>query len=208
MPSDQLRLIARQLAQQDFYVNDTWLAQCVEYIEDTTGVAVSAGAVTPALVEQVVQQFLHSDLRVSRADQPRLPLEATQVHVASTTVGCVVLQVLEVVDVGVPALKLLDAVAPPGRGGGSAAYIRLDDNEGQDEDDGGDGDNQAERGRQQPDPKARTGIPRGMLKLTLTDGHRLVYGMEYRPLPNLCIDMEMGFKVQDFVHIRDAEADG
>ncbi|KAJ1962797.1 hypothetical protein IWQ62_003416 [Dispira parvispora] len=39
------------------------------------------------------------------------------------------------------------------------------------------------------------GIPRGMLRLTLTDGHQVVPAMEYKPIPSLALDLPLGTKI-------------
>ncbi|KAJ1655797.1 recQ-mediated genome instability protein 1 [Dispira simplex] len=38
-------------------------------------------------------------------------------------------------------------------------------------------------------------IPRGMLRLTLTDGHQVVPAMEYKPIPSLALDLPLGTKI-------------
>ncbi|KAJ1909127.1 recQ-mediated genome instability protein 1, partial [Tieghemiomyces parasiticus] len=219
------------LANRAVRTQDAWLQACVAFVE---GEDPSCRSNEQRTLERVYQQFLFVDL--AESSRPVLPTNCSELHNAPLPAALVthevsdailahalVLQVEDVVDIGLPILQLVDRleeievhrkalllnvsdtarqVLAEGRPLPHARSARSDD----DEDGGGEHDDEvaeddAPSAMRQVlldgipgQPSRNMALPRGTLKWVLSDGYRRIPAMEYRPLRQLDITLPLGFK--------------
>ncbi|KAJ3054943.1 recQ-mediated genome instability protein 1 [Rhizophlyctis rosea] len=162
-------------------IHPDWISQCVEYICSSSNRQLSA----PELAELVYDQFLQTDL----ADMglPSLPPNITDAHdiiVGNTQAlrtggsgedGGIVLQVNDVMEVGVSVQHLLDCVLDLTPQKSMPRLAEVDDEE---------------------EVVKKVGkFPRKMLKLILTDGMQSLPAMEFSFLPDFSLQIPIGMKV-------------
>lgn len=115
----------------------------------------------------IYNEFLQSRLQDSA--MPKLPSDIQTMHNVPLS-GSYVFQIDEIIDVGISAQAMYDALT-----------MRME--------------GVSRRGRIMSDEPDTNALPRGMLRLALTDGTTTVLGMEYKPL-SISIDMQLGTKVK------------
>ncbi|KAJ3042625.1 recQ-mediated genome instability protein 1 [Rhizophlyctis rosea] len=162
-------------------IHPEWTVQCVDYVRQTENRPLS----DHELAQLVYDQYLHSDL--ADVGLPVLPPNiADPDHAHNIIIGApnsrspghkgVVLQINDIMEVGVSVQHLLDCVLDlkPQK-----ALPTFDN-----------GYDEAE------EPVEKVGkFPRKMLKLTLTDGQQTLPAMEYSFLPDLSLQSLLGMKI-------------
>ncbi|XP_026868009.2 recQ-mediated genome instability protein 1 [Electrophorus electricus] len=147
-------------------VPHTWLNACVDWVLEEAD-----GMSLPQshLNQQVLDQWLLTDLR--DLAHPVLPAGISEAQKLELN-GCYCLQVDSLLDVSQPAYAQLQRVR------------------------GTDCSNEQVTAVTQATQKPWEAKPTRMLMLQLTDGVQNVEGMEYRPVPALCVDLPPGTKLQ------------
>ncbi|KAJ1728144.1 recQ-mediated genome instability protein 1 [Coemansia biformis] len=202
---DQAGIAAAIKSKYGAQVRQPWLEQCVAHIDTELGAAGGPGSESrlqlEAQVRLVLEQLVSSE--IGDSCYPVLRVDAGSGCVCGLPAGAgVLLQVQEIMDVGVSKHAMWEAVREmedyEQRGIRPSYLPELDDGEG-----GGvftvsgtqhggpqaagtDGDQEGER-----KPK----IPRGMLKLVLTDGQTRLAALETEPIPQLDVGLPIGTKV-------------
>ncbi|RKP26682.1 hypothetical protein SYNPS1DRAFT_21600 [Syncephalis pseudoplumigaleata] len=129
-------------------------------------------------LEALWQRFLRLPLRDT--SEAALPADALYAHRVMLK-SCIV-EVVAVDEIGYAHPRLLDALAGPVLPGGVQQSAQLDD------------ENEDDEGDTAADDRARR-LPRGTLKLTLTDGHGMLFGLEKVRTPALDLRMPPGSKI-------------
>ncbi|KAJ3185142.1 hypothetical protein HDU87_002709 [Geranomyces variabilis] len=158
------RPVLDALNARHFRIHPDWIAQCAAYLNSMP----SPPSTTPALVNAIAHQFLHSDI----ADMalPVLPADIADAHrvqLGQHPQSPIVLQVNDVHEVGVPVNAILEAIA----------------------------EFKPKKGEPPRPPGQVLRLPRKMLRMVLHDGHQQVTAMEYATLPGIALDSPVGMKV-------------
>ncbi|ORZ36238.1 hypothetical protein BCR44DRAFT_1433043 [Catenaria anguillulae PL171] len=192
-PHHCLPAVRQHLYSLNLHVLDEWTEQCVQFLLESTH---PPPATIQALCPLVVTQLLHTDL--CQVGLPTIPPElaafGTQNAFLAPGDAAVVLQIMAIEEIGHSTLSVahaLEAVvayseAEAARSGANNGQIGLQQQQ-----------HRPAGGRRQVPPT----IPRKMLKLTLTDGHITLVGMEYKSMPFLSLLTPLGAKV---VRVRNA----
>ncbi|RKP07906.1 hypothetical protein THASP1DRAFT_30284 [Thamnocephalis sphaerospora] len=182
----RLTSLRQQLLARQARPTDDWLAQCVRNVQHDCADA--------ALLDTVWQRFLRLPLASTSA--PVLPPDALHAH--KVMLQACVLELASVDEIGYSRQRVLDACIGELRPGGVRQPRELLENE--DGDDGGvDGGTSMRRPGGATDfsdnhVEEAKGLPRGTLKLTLTDGHQAIYGLEHERISALDVRMPIGSK--------------
>ncbi|KAI9142086.1 hypothetical protein BKA69DRAFT_340673 [Paraphysoderma sedebokerense] len=153
-------------------IHPDWVTQCRDFLLST-----SPHLSPSQLQDQIWTQFLHSNLREIGIEA--LKNQIWDLEVKNARTGWVIVQVEQVYDVGQSSFGLLDELENLKNGPAGNANGDLNST-----------------GRQYQDQRGdKKKISRGMLKLKLTDGFHDIWGMEYKPIPELNLLMPRGVKV-------------
>ncbi|ORX80284.1 hypothetical protein K493DRAFT_412172 [Basidiobolus meristosporus CBS 931.73] len=121
------------------------------------------------LIDFLREEYLNADFRTGRIVPPAFPSNIEGVHQVTIFQQPAILQILDIIDVGVSAQHLLDATLRHNDPDRSRILAEEEKNEGK--------------------------FPRSMLKFTLTDGIQETFAMEYRALNNVDIFLPLGSKI-------------
>jgi hypothetical protein len=152
-------------------------------------------------VESAWTNFL--SLPLSNTSYPCLPSEGIGAH--KVTLSNCILELAGIDEIGYSRQKMIDACTGPLRPGGVREPRELlkkrETDDDQDSDDDDDDDDDPEADETDHVKETDKGLPRGTLKLTLTDGMLVIYGLEYERIPALDILMPIGSKVSSDVKL-------
>lgn len=147
-------------------VPQTWLDACIEWVTEEAG---GVSLTQDQLNQQVIDQWLHTDLR--DLVHPVLPARISEAQKTELD-GCYCLQLDSLLDVSQPAYSQLQRVR------------------------GSDCTNEEVTAITQATQRPWEAKPTRMLMLQLTDGVQNLEGMEYRPIPVLNANLPPGTKLQ------------
>ncbi|KND03677.1 hypothetical protein, variant 1 [Spizellomyces punctatus DAOM BR117] len=154
--------VQQRLAAKNIQIHPHWTEQCINYLRTRSPISLTDSD----LVDGILEQYLHTDLR--EVGLPVLPPRITEAHkvVVGRPKG-IVLQVIDVHEVGVSANSMLELIL----------------------------DFKPKKGEPPRPQHSSLQIPRKMLRLQLTDGVQEVPAMECALLPGISVESMLGVKV-------------
>ena len=165
----------------DSYSAQEWTAAAVAWLQDQLSLDSNAERASQDLLDNVDLQLLQSDLSDSMLHHSGLPTRVQSmkngVIATPATGGPILVQILEVMEIGASAFNLMN-VRQARKDGTDLSGLAVGT-----EEEGGEGAKEAK-------------YPRGMLSLTLGDGSVQVKAIEYRKIEGLVLgEIPLGFKV-------------
>ncbi|KAG0366232.1 hypothetical protein BC939DRAFT_460683 [Gamsiella multidivaricata] len=174
MPHDDL-LVRNTIQHMGVNASVEWTRQCIAYRHKQGS---SSSASNQDLAQFIFDMYLLADFRILDA-RPLLPHSVATPHkqclftdgdggrLGRTTGGGVILQILEVQDIGSSSLKMLEACETIGIAGDQPGGFQVG--------------------------KA---LPKGMISLDLTDGVRKLRAIVMEPIPGVAMEMKLGAKIR------------
>jgi len=165
----------------DLYLAQEWTTAAVAWLQDQLSLDPNAEHASQDLLDNVDLQLLQSDLSDSALHHTGLPTRVQSmkngVIATPATGGPILVQVLEMMEIGASAFNLMN-VRQARIDGTDLSGLAVGT-----EEEGGEGAKEAK-------------YPRGMLSLMLSDGSVQVKAIEYRRLERLALgETPLGFKV-------------
>lgn len=165
----------------DSYSAQDWTIAAVTWLQDQLSLDSSAEHASQDLLDNIDLQLLQSDLSDSMLHNSGLPTRVQSmknvVIATPATGGPILVQILEMMEIGVSAFNLMN-VRQARKDGTDLSGLAVGT-----EEEGGEGAKEAK-------------YPRGMLSLTLSDGSVQIKAIEYRKIEGLVLgEIPLGFKV-------------
>ncbi|KAI9598052.1 hypothetical protein BDF19DRAFT_433348 [Syncephalis fuscata] len=180
-----METLLRQLRARGAYITMNWLEACINQLPPS-----SATTATQRL-EAVWQRYL----RLSLNDTSEKALPTNALHTHRVVLKACILEVAAVDEIGYAHTRLLDAIAGPILPGGVQQATTTADETDEESDEALHGlDTATAAGIDAADSSTRR-LPRGTLKLTLTDGYEVIFGLEKKFVSALDLRMPPGSKL-------------
>jgi hypothetical protein len=182
-----MEAVIRQFRGRDARVTMAWLETGMAHLPHTLTTDMNQR------VEALWQRYLRLPLK----DTSEMVLPFNALHAHKIAIKPCVLEVVAVDDIGYAHPRLLDAIAGPILPGGVQQTVTSNDNEEEEDDDNEEENNQLMNTATSMNTNEQTRrLPRGTLKLTLTDGYELLFGLEKVHVTALDLRMPPGSKVR------------